>query len=135
MLVNGEKVDLLPMRRSRRVLARIPLCVMTKVNEEVPFKEESFTTAITADGGLLQLQKPVRIGQSLALLHANTGQLEFCTVSHVEHIENAFALVTVQFLEPHPEFWHVSFPPEDWTPHRPDSRFKRNSLPQDEEEG
>jgi hypothetical protein len=135
MFVDAEKVDLTPMRRSQRVLARIPLCVMTKINERVPFKEESFTTAITADGGLLQLQKPVRVGQSLALLQANTGQLQFCTVAHVEHIENAFASVTVQFLQPHPEFWHVSFPPADWTPHHPDSKFKRNSLPQDEEEG
>jgi hypothetical protein len=135
MFVDTGKSDVLPMRRSQRVLARIPLCVMAKINEQVPFKEESFTTAITADGGVLQLRKPVRIGQSLALLQANTGQLEYCTVAHVEPIENGVASVRVQFLEPHPEFWHVSFPPEDWTPHHPDSKFKRQSLSQDEEKG
>ena len=135
MFVDSGKTDLLPMQRSQRVLARIPLCVLTKINEQEPFREESFTTAITADGGVLQLRKPVRIGQNLALLQANTGQLEYCTVAHIEPIENGFASVRVQFPVPHPEFWHVAFPPEDWTPRHPDSKFRRQLISQDQGRG
>ena len=130
MFVDTEKVDLPLIRRTQRILARIPLCVSGKINDEIPFEEESFTTAVNADGGLLLLRKPVRKGQRLSLLQTKTGQQEFCTVAHVEPIDGVFASVRVQFLEPHPEFWHIAFPPDDWTPRHPDSKFNRQSHSQ-----
>jgi hypothetical protein len=97
----------------------------------MPFEEESFTIAVNADGGLLQLRKPVRKGQRLSLLHANTGQQAFCTVAQVEPIDDGLVSVRVQFIKPHPEFWHIAFPPDDWTRHHADSKFSRRSHSQD----
>jgi len=28
----------------------------------------------------------------------------------------------VEFLLPNPTFWHVAFPPKDWTPRHPDAK-------------
>ena len=128
MFVESEKVELLPIRKTQRVLARVPLSVSGKTNDEMSFEEESFTIAVHAAGGLLQLRKPVRKGQRLSLFQAKTGQQEFCIVAHVEPIEDGFTSVRVHFLEPHPEFWHITFPPDDWTPRHPDSKFNRRSL-------
>jgi hypothetical protein len=97
------------------------------VNDEMPFEEESFTISVNAAGGLLQLRKPVTKGQRLKLFQANSGQQEFCIVAHVEPIDGGFNSVGVHFLEPHPEFWHITFPPDDWTPRHPDSKFNRRS--------
>jgi hypothetical protein len=125
MFVENEKVELPPSRRTQRIFAKVLLCVSGKNQDQLPFEEETFTIAVNADGGLLQLRKAVRKGQRLSLLQAKTGQQEFCVVAHVEPIEGGFSSVRVQFLEPHPEFWHVSFPPDDWTPRHPDSKFNR----------
>jgi hypothetical protein len=127
MFVETEKLELPLIRRTQRIFARVPLCVSGKYQDEMLFEEETFTIAVNADGGLLQLRKAVKKGQCLSLLQAKTGQQEFCIVAHVEPIEGGFTSVRVQFLEPHPEFWHVSFPPDDWTPRHPDSKFNRRS--------
>jgi hypothetical protein len=117
MFAETEKVELPVSRRTQRIFARVLLCVSGKTNDEKPFEEETFTIAVNADGGLLQLRKAVRKGQRLSLLQTESGQQEFCIVAHVEPIEGGFISVRVQFLEPHPEFWHVAFPPDDWTHH------------------
>jgi hypothetical protein len=127
MFVETEKLESQPIRRTQRILARVPLSISGKNNGEAPFEEHSFTIAVNADGGLLQLREQVRKGQRLSLFHGKTGQQEFCVVAHVESIEDGLASVRVNFLEPHPEFWHVSFPPSDWTPRHPDSKFNRRS--------
>lgn len=130
MLVETEKAEPSSLRRTQRILARIPLIVSGKINDGTPFEEESFTIAISAGGGLLRLRKSVRKGQRLSLFQAKTGQQEFCTVANVEPGDGGFSSVRVQFLEPNPEFWHISFPPDDWTPHHPDSKFNRRSHAQ-----
>jgi hypothetical protein len=33
--------------------------------------------------------------------------------------------VRVQFVEPQPNFWHIAFPPDDWTPRHADSKFNK----------
>ncbi len=92
MFVETEKMELLPIRKTQRVLVRVPLSVSGKMNDEMPFEEESFTISVNAAGGLLQLRKLVSKGQRL-----------------------------------HPEFWHITFPPDDWTPRHADSKFNRRS--------
>ncbi len=131
MFIETEKVELPILRRTQRVLARIPLSVSGKMNDEMPFEEESFTIAVNAEGGLLQMRKAVRKGQRLCLFQAKTGQQAFCIVAHIGPFDDGCAAVKVRFLEPQPEFWHITFPPDDWTPHHPDSKFNRRSHVQD----
>lgn len=125
MFVETEKMELPLLRRTQRVLARIALSVSGKINDEAPFEEECFTIAVHAQGGLLQLRKKVQRGQRLSLLRAKTGQQVYCTVAHVEPVQGGFAAVRVQFVEPQPNFWHIAFPPDDWTPRHADSKFNK----------
>jgi hypothetical protein len=127
MFIETEKAELPLIRSTQRVLARIPLSVSGKMNDEIPFEEESFTIAVNAEGGLLQMRKTVRKGQRLSLFQAKTGQQAFCIVAHIGPFDDGCAAVKVRFLEPQPEFWHITFPPDDWTPHHPDSKFNRRS--------
>ena len=127
MFVETERAELMSNRKTQRVLARIHLNVSGKINDEIPFEEESFTIAVNAGGGLIQLRKMVQKGQRLSLLQAKTGQQAFCLVAHIEPIDGGSAAVRIHFLEPQPEFWHISFPPDDWTPRHPDSKFNRRS--------
>lgn len=131
MFTETEKIELPLLRRTQRVLARISLSVSGKLNDEIPFEEESFTIAVNAEGGLLQLRKAVRKGQRLSLFQAKTGQQAFCIVAHIGPFDNGYAAVKVRFLEPQPEFWHITFPPDDWTPRHPDSKFNGRSHAQD----
>lgn len=131
MFIETEKDELPLLRSTQRVLARIPVNVSGKLNDETPFEEESFTIAVNAEGGLLQLRNAVRKGQRLSLFQAKTGQRAFCIVAHIAPFDDGFAAVRIRFLEPQPEFWHIKFPPDDWTPHHPDSKFNRRSHAQD----
>lgn len=131
MFIETEKAELPLLRSTQRVLARISVSVSGKMNDEIPFEEASFTIAVNAEGGLLQLRKAVRKGQRLSLFQSKTGQQAFCIVAHVAPFDDGCAAVRVRFLEPQPEFWHIAFPPEDWTPHHPDSKFNRRSQMQD----
>jgi hypothetical protein len=125
MLVRNEKLEQPSIRRSQRVLARIRLSVSGKIGEQPPFEEECFTIAAHAEGGLLQMRKAVQKGQRLSLLQAKTGQQALCVVAHVEPYEGGYGAVRVQFVEPQPNFWHISFPPADWTARHGDSKFKK----------
>ena len=130
MFIETEK-DELPVAPENSAYSREnPLHVSGKMNDEIPFEEESFTIAISAEGGLLRLRKSVRKGQRLSLFQAKTGQQEFCIVATCEPVDGGFSSVRVRFLEPNPEFWHITFPPDDWTPHHPDSKFNRRSHAQ-----
>jgi hypothetical protein len=56
---------------------------------------------------------------------AKTGQQESCIVAYAEPGEEGFTSARIQFLRPRPDFWHVAFPPEDWTPRHADSKFNK----------
>ena len=125
MFVETEKAEFPLSRRTQRVLARIGLSVSGKINDQAPFEEECFTIAVNARGGLFQMRRAVQNGQRLSLLRPKTGQQVYCTVARVEPVQGGYAVVRVQFVEPQPEFWHITFPPEDWTSRHADSKFNK----------
>lgn len=125
MLVEAGQVELPGMARSQRILARVLLVVTGELNEGKPFQEQGATTAIYADGAILQLKNRVQKGQKLNLLLESTGQREACTVVQVETLAGRRVSARVQFSGPRPEFWHVTFPPVDWTRSHPDSKFSK----------
>ena len=51
MFIETEKAELPSVRRTQRVFARIPLSISGKINDEIPFEEESFTIAVNAGAG------------------------------------------------------------------------------------
>jgi hypothetical protein len=109
-------------RRSQRVLMTIPVRVSGQAGVGLPFEEETHTRAISAHGALIRVSTQVHRGQRLTLSNVQTkGALE-CVVAHIDRHQKDHPQVGVEFTLPNPMFWHVAFPPKDWTPRHPDAK-------------
>jgi hypothetical protein len=111
-------------RRSQRVLVTVPVRVSGKAAAGLPFEEETHTRAISAHGALIIVSTQVHRGQRLTLSNVQTkGALE-CVVAHIDRRQSDLPQVGVEFTLPNPMFWHVAFPPKDWTPRHPDAKSR-----------
>src|SRR6267378_3359632 len=109
-------------RRSQRVLMTIPVRVSGKTDAGLPFGEETHTRAISAHGALIPMSKQVYRGQRLTLLNGQTKAALECVVAHIDRSQGEHPQAGVEFTLPNPMFWHVAFPPKDWTPRHPDAK-------------
>jgi hypothetical protein len=107
-------------RRSQRVLMTVPVRVSGKTGGESPFEEETHTRAISAHGALILMSTPVSRGQRLTLSNIQTKAALECVVAHIDRRKDPQA--GVEFTLPNPMFWHVAFPPKDWTPRHPHAK-------------
>jgi hypothetical protein len=81
-----------------------------------PFYEETYTVVVNAHGALILLEAIVRVGQSLTLRNAKSQEEVLCRVVDLNSSRTGQAEVGVEFLQPSPRFWHIAFPPVDWSP-------------------
>jgi hypothetical protein len=109
-------------RRSQRVLMKIPVRVSGKTGIGLPFEEDAHTEAISAHGALLLISMQVYRGQRLSLSNMQTKAALECVVAHIAKRQGEAPQVGVEFALPNPMFWHVAFPPKDWTPRHPDAK-------------
>ena len=109
-------------RRSQRVLMTIPVRVSGKSAAGLPFEEETHTRAISAHGALILVSTQVWRGQRMNLSNVQTKAALECVVAHIDKRPSDRAQVGVEFTLPNPVFWHVAFPPKDWTPRHPDAK-------------
>jgi len=109
-------------RRSQRVLMTIPVRVSGQSAVGLPFEEETHTQAISAHGGLILVSTQVNRGQRLTLSNVQTRAALECVVAHIDRHPGGHPQVGVEFMLPNPIFWHVAFPPKDWTPRHPDAK-------------
>ena len=75
-------------RQSKRLPLNIPVRIYGRTVENLPFREETVTKAVSADGGLMAAAAPVSEGQK------NRGK----------------GKVGVRFLNRDGDFWHVYSP-------------------------
>ncbi|HXH68261.1 MAG TPA: hypothetical protein VNI81_13740 [Candidatus Limnocylindrales bacterium] len=101
-------------RPSQRILLSVPLRVSGKRADGAPFLEHTKKLIVNAHRALLQLQESVRDGQMLYLRNVTTEEEVPCTVVDLSPGANGVAEIGVEFAQPNPRFWHVSFPPADW---------------------
>ncbi len=109
-------------RRSQRVLMTIPVRVSGQMAVGLPFEEETQTKAISAHGALILLSTQVYRGQRLTLSNVQTKAALECVVAHIARRQGEHPQMGVEFVLPNPMFWHVAFPPRDWTPRHPDAK-------------
>jgi hypothetical protein len=86
------------------------------------FEEETQTRAISAHGALILVSTQVYRGQRLTLSNVQTKAALECVVAHIDKYQSSQPQVGVEFMLPNPIFWHVAFPPKDWTPRHPDAK-------------
>jgi len=109
-------------RRSQRVLMTVPVRVSGKSAAGLPFEEETHTRAISAHGALILVSTQVWRGLRLNLSNVQTKAMLECVVAHIDKRPSDRTQVGVEFTLPNPMFWHVAFPPKDWTPRHPDAK-------------
>ena len=102
-------------RRSQRLILNVPI-VVSGESSTGHFSEETQTLVVNAHGALIRLATPISPEQRLTLKHRASGEEEACRVVYVESSPKGKAKLGVEFVRPAPHFWHVAFPPEDWTP-------------------
>jgi PilZ domain len=111
-------------RRSQRVLMTVPVRVSGQTGIGSHFEEETRTVAISAHGALILVSTQVHRGQRLTLLNVQTKAALECVVAHIAKYQGAQPQVGVEFMLPNPIFWHVAFPPKDWTPRHPEAKSR-----------
>ena len=109
-------------RRSQRVLMTIPVRVSGQMGVGLPFEEDTYTVAISAHGALILVSTQVYRGQQLSLSNVQTKAALECVVAHINKHQDEHPQMGVEFVLPNPTFWHVAFPPRDWTPRHPDAK-------------
>src|SRR5882762_10215278 len=109
-------------RRSQRVLMTIPVRVSGQNVLGAPFEEETHTRASSAHGALILVSTQVYRGQRLTLSNVQAKAALECVVAHIDRHQSDHPQVGVEFMLPNPMFWHVAFPPKDWTLRHPDAK-------------
>jgi hypothetical protein len=100
-------------RRSQRVILNVPITVsgMTSIG---PFTEKTHTLVISAHGALIVLAAKISPGQIVELQSSTSAEKQACRVVHGSKGEEGKTQWGLEFIEPAPHFWPITFPPADW---------------------
>jgi len=101
-------------RRSERVLIDIPLVVRSVAEEKQGFREETFTVTVSAHGGLMMLEAPVKLGQRIVVMNPKNWDEREAKVAYLGQPHAGLAQVAFEFNRPAPEFWALDSPPANW---------------------
>jgi hypothetical protein len=120
--VTNTSVNTGAKRRSQRVLMQVAVRIRGTDAQGRSVDEETETLAINAHGALVMLQSRFTSGSKLLLQHKKTQEQQECHVVFLGPVRAGKAEIGLEFTSPHPTFWRVAFPPEDWTPKHPEAR-------------
>jgi hypothetical protein len=102
-------------RRSQRAILTVPVTVSGD-STKGSFSEDTQTMVVNAHGALVPLAARLTIGQKVQLKNSAHPIQQACRVVYVGPTVDGKTQFGVEFAAAAPDFWHVSFPPEDWTP-------------------
>jgi len=101
-------------RRSQRVIISIPVTVRWQGPDGQEVEEATASVVLNAHGALLPLASELKKGQTLRLINQTTNREQMCRVVHIGPGSGGKTHVGLEFLQPAPEFWNISFPPDSW---------------------
>jgi len=99
-------------RRSHRVLLHVPVTVSSE-EPKLQFKEQTTTLVVNAHGALITLEAKANQNQKL-FISSGSSDKQACRVVYVGPTLQGRTQYGIEFAEPAPNFWHITFPPEDW---------------------
>ena len=109
-------------RRSHRVMLSIGIVITGNLPNGHRFSEETFTSVVNAHGALIHLNESVARGQLVTIRNVKSGEELRGEVVETAESRTGKSVVAVEFLEPSPRFWRISFPPEDWSARSPEAK-------------
>lgn len=102
-------------RRSQRAVLTVPVTVSGDSGKG-SFSEDTQTVVVNAHGALVPLAARLTMGQEVQLKNRAHPMQQACRVVYVGPTVDGKTQFGVEFTAAAPDFWHVTFPPEDWTP-------------------
>ena len=109
-LVTGEE-----RRRSQRVIVRIPVSLKVMIAGKA-VTANATTASVNDHGAMLLCSRSFAAETRLEVQNDRTGERMNCRVTRTP-IENTDGyLIPVEFATASPNFWRISFPPQDWKP-------------------
>jgi hypothetical protein len=109
-------------RRGQRVVLSVPVQVSGQNKLGTLFSDETNTVSVTEHGALLLLSVDVSKGERLKLLNLRSKDSAECVVSYVGRLRGLHREIGVSFVKLHRSFWHIAFPPADWSSRHPDAK-------------
>lgn len=97
-------------RRSQRLFIQIPVDVEGKLPNKSEFSERAQTIVVNAHGALVELGISLDPGQRVVLRNVRTTEKIASEVKLVTPGESGKFNVALEFVDPNPGFWHISFP-------------------------
>lgn len=104
------------------MLLRVQVVAERRAGQPSTKSEPTETLAVNAHGALILLTPPVEDVEQILIKNERTGEEQMCRVVYQGLTEAGRLQVGVEFLTPSPNFWRVSFPPEDWATSIRDAR-------------
>jgi hypothetical protein len=102
-------------RRSQRVLIRMPV-TLEFGSDGKRVTIDAMTESVNDHGSMLLCPRTLPAETQLQIKHERTHQQRLCRVARAP-IESADGfLIPVEFNDPAPGFWGISFPPSNWKP-------------------
>lgn len=69
---------------------------------------------VSAHGGLIMLEAPVKLGQTIVVMNPKNWDEREAKVAYLGRPHAGLAQVAFEFSRPAPEFWALDSPPSNW---------------------
>jgi hypothetical protein len=102
-------------RRSQRLFLQVRVIVEGRLPDQKPLNEDTHTVVVNAHGALVEMTAALDQGQIVVLRNVRTGERIDCKVMLVKPVTGGKFSTAFEFVHPNPDFWRISFPPEDWS--------------------
>ena len=106
-------------RRSQRLFLQIRVIVQGVLPKAAPFNEDTHTIVVNAHGALVEMATQLEPGQTVALKNVRTSEQVECVTKLVKPSDPGRFSTAFEFKTPSPDFWRISFPPDDWSGKNP----------------
>jgi hypothetical protein len=111
-------------RHSRRLYIQVRVRLHWRLENQSLVSEETETVVVNAHGALVRLDPVPLLGQKVTLENISTHETQDAIVVFLGKAaaKSGKISVGIEFTKPNASFWHVSFPPEDWSLSHPDAK-------------
>jgi hypothetical protein len=103
-------------RRTQRVKIAIPITVRIPRADASFYEETTETVVVNANGCLARLAVPLEQDQQIRIINSKSNEEQDCAVVWIGKFTEGKTEVGLEFSQPAPRFWRITFPPEDWNP-------------------
>jgi hypothetical protein len=123
--VDVQVVKRTELRRSQRVCVSVDVVITWGGATSQLASEGTKTLIVNTHGALIALRRTVQLDDLLKVRNTKTHEEVSCRVVDLGATEKGVTNVGIEFVEPAPRFWHIAFPPEDWTARSPEAKGYR----------